>query len=50
MYVINKILIVDVFGVCVGGYVKEPKGQVNKPLVVQELQSCRLWINEMQRV
>jgi hypothetical protein len=26
VYVINKQLIVDVFGMCVEGYVKEPKG------------------------
>jgi hypothetical protein len=26
VYVINKQLIVNVFGVCVDGYVKEPKG------------------------
>ncbi len=34
VYVINKQLIVNVFGVCVDGYVEEPKGQVNKSLVV----------------
>jgi hypothetical protein len=26
---------VDVFGVCVEGYVEEPKGQVNKSLAIQ---------------
>jgi hypothetical protein len=26
VYVVNKQLIVDVFGVCVEGYVKKPKG------------------------
>jgi len=26
VYIINKQLIVDVFGVCAKGYVKEPKG------------------------
>ncbi len=26
VYVINKQLIVDVFGVCADGYVEEPKG------------------------
>ncbi len=41
VYVINKQLIVDVFGVCAKGYVEEPKGQVNKSLVVQALYSCR---------
>jgi hypothetical protein len=30
VYVINKQLIVDVFGVCAEGYVKEPKGHVSK--------------------
>jgi hypothetical protein len=30
VYVINKQLIEDVFGVCVEGYIEEPKGQVNK--------------------
>ncbi len=34
VYVINKQQIVDVFGVCVEVYVEEPKGQVNKSLVV----------------
>jgi len=34
VYVINKQLVVDVFGVCANGYVKEPKGQANKSLVV----------------
>jgi hypothetical protein len=42
MYVISKQLIVDVFGVYVGGYVKEPKRQVSKSLTVQALSSCRL--------
>ncbi len=42
MYVINKQLIIDVFGVCAKGYVEELKGQVSKSLVVQALQSCRL--------
>jgi hypothetical protein len=28
VYVISKKLIVDVFGVCVEGYVEEPKGQL----------------------
>jgi len=39
---INKQLIVDVFGVCVEGYVEKLKGQVNKSLVVQALPSCKL--------
>ncbi len=30
VYVINKQLILDVFRVCVDGYVEEPKRQVNK--------------------
>jgi hypothetical protein len=34
MYVINKQLIVDVFGVCVKVYVEEPKGLVNKSLAI----------------
>ncbi len=42
VYVINKQLIIDVFGMCVEGFVEEPKGQVSKSLVVQALQSCRL--------
>ncbi len=37
VYVINKQLIVDVFGVCAKGYVEELKAQVNKSLVVQAL-------------
>jgi hypothetical protein len=42
VYVINKQLIIDVFGVCTKGYVEELKGHVNKSLVVQALQSCKL--------
>ncbi len=42
VYVISKQLIVGVFGVCVKGYVEELKGQVNKSLTIQALQSCRL--------
>jgi hypothetical protein len=34
MYVINKQLIIDVFGVCVEGYVEELKGLVNKSLAI----------------
>jgi len=34
VYVINKQLIVDVFGVCANGYVEESKGQDNKSLAV----------------
>jgi hypothetical protein len=34
VYVISKKLIIDVFGVCMEGYVEEPKGQVNKSLAV----------------
>jgi hypothetical protein len=41
VYVINKQLIVDVFGVCVEGYVEELKGQISKSLVVLALQSYR---------
>jgi hypothetical protein len=37
VYVINKQLIVDVFGVCTEGYVEELKGQVNKSLAIQAL-------------
>jgi hypothetical protein len=32
VYVINKQLIVTIFGICVEGYVEDPKGQVNKSL------------------
>jgi hypothetical protein len=42
VYVISKQLIVDVFGVCVEGYIEDVKGQVSKTLVVQTLQGCRL--------
>jgi len=34
---INKKLIVDVFGVCAKGHVKDPKGQVNKIVALQAL-------------
>jgi len=37
VYAINKQLIVDVFGVCVEGYVEEPKAQVSKSLIVYTL-------------
>jgi hypothetical protein len=42
VHVINKQLIVDVFGICVEGYVKNPKGQVNKSLTLQTLHSCKI--------
>ncbi len=42
VYVISKQLILDVFGVCVNGYVKEPKGHVSKSQVVHALQSYKL--------
>jgi hypothetical protein len=42
VYVISKQLIVDVFGVCAQGYVKDPKGQVSKSLAIHALQSYRL--------
>ncbi len=41
VYVINKQLIVDVFGVCVKGYVEELKGQVSKSIAIQTIYSCR---------
>jgi len=34
VYVINKQLIIDVFGVCAKGYVEDLKGQVSKSLTV----------------
>ncbi len=37
VYVNNKQLIVNVFGVCAEGYVKKPKGQVSMSLVVPAL-------------
>ncbi len=42
VYVINKQLIIDVFGVYVEGYVRDSKGQVNKTITLQALQSCRI--------
>ncbi len=42
VYVISKQLIIDVFKVCAKRYVEEPKGQVNKSLVVQALHNCIL--------
>ncbi len=38
VYVISKQLIVDLFGVCVDGYVEEPKGQVRKSLAIQAIE------------
>jgi hypothetical protein len=37
VYVINKQLIVDVFGVYVEGYVENSKGQVNKIVALHAL-------------
>jgi len=37
VYVINKQLIINVFGMCVEGYVKELKGQVSKSLTIHAL-------------
>jgi hypothetical protein len=37
VYVINKQLFVDVFGVCAERYVEELKGHVSNSLVVQAL-------------
>ncbi len=34
VYVINKQLIIDVFGVCAKGYVEESKGRLNNSLKV----------------
>jgi hypothetical protein len=34
VYVINKQLIVDIFGMCVEGYVEESKWQVSKSLTI----------------
>ncbi len=34
VYVINKQLIVNVFEVCAKRYVKEPKGQVSRSLII----------------
>jgi hypothetical protein len=42
MYVINKQLIINVFGTCPDEYVEELKRQVNKSLIVQTLHSYRL--------
>ncbi len=42
VYVISKQLIVDVFGVCLEGYVEDPKGQVRKIITSQALQGCRI--------
>jgi hypothetical protein len=35
-------MIINVFGMCVEGYVEKSKGQVNKSLAVHALQSCKL--------
>ncbi len=42
VYVINKQLIVDAFGVCAKGYVEDPKAQVSKTITLQPLQSCKI--------
>jgi hypothetical protein len=41
VYVINKQLVVDVFGVCEKGYVEDLKGQVSWSLAIKALQSYR---------
>ncbi len=42
MYVINKQLIIDVFGVCAKGYVEDPKRVGNKSLLVLALQNYKI--------
>jgi len=42
VYVINKHVIVNVFGVCVKGYVKDLKGKISKTLTLSALQGCRI--------
>jgi len=37
VYAISKKLIVDVFGVCAKGHVKDPKGQINNIVTLQVL-------------
>ncbi len=56
VYVINKQLIINVFGVCAKRYVEEPKGQVSKSLTIRHYRvvdlhlHILLQINGMQRV
>jgi hypothetical protein len=42
MYMINKHMIVDVFGVCAKRYVQGLKGQVSKIIKLQALQNCKI--------
>ncbi len=42
VYVIKKQMIIDVFGVCLEGYVEDLKGQVSKIVTLQALSSCRI--------
>jgi hypothetical protein len=42
VYIINKHMIVDVFGVYAKRYVEGPKGQVSKIIKLHALQSCRI--------
>jgi hypothetical protein len=42
VYVISKQLVIDVFGVCVEGYAKNLKGQVNKVITLQALHNCKI--------
>jgi hypothetical protein len=42
VYVINKQLIIDVFGVCAKGYVEDPKRVGNKSLLVLALQNYKI--------
>jgi hypothetical protein len=42
MYVISKQLLIDVFRVYAKGYVKNPKGQINKTIALQALQVIEL--------
>ncbi len=34
VYVVDKQLIINVFGICAEGYIKRPKGQVSKSLAI----------------
>jgi hypothetical protein len=42
VYAISIQLVIDVFRVCIEGYVEKPKRNISMSLAVQAMQSCRL--------
>ncbi len=49
VFVISKQLIVNVFGIYAKGYIKNPKGQVNKVMAMQTLQNYKIALTNFAR-